>query len=73
MAFQIAQTLTSRAALSVARPGAASMVLRRGFQLLTPAQQADATVPQFTVGRDNGFLPRQVRCLSLSLSLTTTV
>jgi len=46
----------------LARPGVASIaaVHRRGFKFLTQAQQNDATVPQFMVGPENGFLPRQL-------------
>jgi hypothetical protein len=41
-------------------PAAFNAVGRRAFSLLTPAQQKDATLPQFMVGTANGFLPRQV-------------
>lgn len=59
MALNIAKSL---AALRTAQAGAAvsTAVGRRAFHFLTPEQQKDTTLPQFVVGTENGFLPRQV-------------
>lgn len=62
MAFQLAKTAASMRVMNV---GTASMAGRRAFSLLTGAEQADPTVPQFMVGTENGFLPRQV-CVALA-------
>jgi hypothetical protein len=72
MALNIAKAF---AVLRSARTGAAvsTTVGRRAFHLLTAEQQKDATLPQFMVGTDNGFLPRQVRDVSMTVSYTPPV